>query len=78
MGGVFFGLEDTLGNGFTLDTTSLVINSCNPSTDTNCSGSTIPSNFNGNTAFGGVPEPATWLLMGAGLPAVWLLRRRRT
>jgi hypothetical protein len=78
MGGVFFGLEDTLGNGFTLDTSNLTINSCNPATDTNCSGSTIPSNFNGNSAFGFAPEPGTWLLMGAGLTGVWLLRRRST
>jgi hypothetical protein len=77
-GDVFFGLEDTLGNAFTLDTSNpnLTINSCNPNTDTNCSGSTIPANFNGDSAFG-LPEPATWLLMAAGLPTIWLLRRRR-
>jgi hypothetical protein len=80
MGDPFFGLNDPLLDIFPpFDTVNIPMSSCTPSgqNDTTCgNAATKPEGFAGAQGFG-TPEPSTFLLMGGGLLALALLRRRK-
>lgn len=82
MGDPFFGLDDPALDPFNplFDSVGIPMSSCTPSgpSDTTCgNAATMPNGFSGAQGFG-TPEPSTFLLMGGGLLAFALLRRRKS